>query len=203
MGVRRPAGLGVLTDLGYLIAGAFPVIASVAAPYLRWRYRNSGVTYNAISGAPGYSEPLQEALKRLTRIPSSVADVAAGTGSASRLILRRFPSINLIALDLSRAMLREWSSGGGALRVVADGRRLPLGQASVDLAVVQNAPPHFAELMRAVRPGGVVIFALSAAQWIPRVVRRSLIRRALPPGLRITAEISAGSGIAWVLDRSR
>lgn len=196
--------LAVLTDLGYLIAGAFPGIASLAAPYLRWRYRHTGAGYErTVAGSADYSEPLEEALQRLTDTPAMAADVAAGTGSASRSIRRRFPSITLVALDLSHSMLRQGQGLPAGFRVVADGRRLPLGSASVDLAVVQNAPPHFSELARTVRLGGVVIFALSAAQWIPGALRSGLIRRALPRELEVRAEVRAGSGIAWVLDRVR
>lgn len=192
----------VLTDLGYLLLAAFPPSARLLARYFRFRYRRLAPSYDDLTAAaPGYGEALRMGLERCGVTPVACADVAAGTGAASRMIRARYPSARVVAVDLSAEMLREWRTVGDIGRIVGAAWALPLASGGLDLAVTQNAPPCFNELARIVRPGGVVLFSLSTAGPLPAGLRAWLIRRALPDGLAPLSETAAGRGITWLLQK--
>lgn len=101
--------------------------------------------------------------------PRAVLDLGAGTGHASRALLRRYPRAQVIALDLAEAMLQESSRRQGWLRrfrrVCADAVRLPLRDAAVDLVYSNlmlqwcaELDQVFAEVRRILRPGGLFTF---------------------------------------------
>ena len=96
-----------------------------------------------------------------------VLDLAAGTLDVSLEIMRQHPGVRVPALDFCRPMLQR---GRGKLfgetaraiwPVTADGRRLPLADASVDCVTIafgiRNIVPRaeaFAEILRVLVPGG-------------------------------------------------
>ncbi|MDR3045710.1 MAG: ubiquinone/menaquinone biosynthesis methyltransferase [Desulfovibrio sp.] len=96
-----------------------------------------------------------------------VLDLAAGTLDVSLEIVRQHPGTRVPALDFCRPMLQR---GRGKLfgetaraiwPVTADGRRLPLADASVDCVTIafgiRNILPRseaFAEILRVLVPGG-------------------------------------------------
>lgn len=96
-----------------------------------------------------------------------VLDLAAGTLDVSLEIMRQHPGTRVPALDFCRPMLQR---GRGKLfgetaraiwPVTADGRRLPLADASVDCVTIafgiRNIVPRaeaFAEILRVLVPGG-------------------------------------------------
>lgn len=207
-GSRRCPGLvaavgAVLTDLGYLLQAAFPPVARLLTRYFRWRYGRLASHYEnrAIARTPGYGDALRVALDQCDLRPRWCADIAAGTGAATRVLRRRHPQARVVAVDLSLPMLQALQRPEGVNRVVGTGRALPLASGGLDLAVLQNAPPSFAELARVVRPGGVVFFSLSAAGRIPARLRRWSLRHAVPAGLTPLGETAAGSGITWSFRR--
>lgn len=94
-------------------------------------------------------------------------DLAAGTLDVSKALLSRWPGSRVAALDISLPMLvrgRGKLSADETARTqlgLADGRSLPLADASVDAATIafgiRNITPReaaFAELARVVAPGG-------------------------------------------------
>ena len=91
---------------------------------------------------------------------SLVLDVAAGTGSITRLIeLRGF---NVVSVDQSPEMTRI-AKRQGALAVLATAERLPFADGAVDgvtfgylLRYVDDVGRCLRELVRIVRPGGVI-----------------------------------------------
>lgn len=101
--------------------------------------------------------------------PRAVLDLGAGTGHASRELLRRYPRAQVIALDLAEGMLVASNRRQGWLRrfrrVCADALRLPLRDAAVDL-VFSNLMLQWcaeldqvlAEVRRILRPGGLFTF---------------------------------------------
>jgi len=101
--------------------------------------------------------------------PRAVLDLGAGTGHASRELLRRYPRAQVIALDLAEGMLVASSRRQGWLRrfrrVCGDALRLPLRDAAVDL-VFSNLMLQWcaeldqvlAEVRRILRPGGLFTF---------------------------------------------
>lgn len=96
-----------------------------------------------------------------------VLDLAAGTMDVSLEIMRQHPGVRVPALDFCRPMLQRGRgklSGETARAIwpaVADGRRLPLADASVDCVTIafgiRNILPRseaFSEILRVLAPGG-------------------------------------------------
>jgi demethylmenaquinone methyltransferase/2-methoxy-6-polyprenyl-1,4-benzoquinol methylase len=106
------------------------------------------------------------------RLPNraTVLDVAAGTGSITRLLQDR--GHRVAAVDLTREMIRHHP---GPWRVLARGERLPFADRTFDgltfgylLRYVDDPVASMAELARVVRPGGVigmVEFGLPSGPW--------------------------------------
>lgn len=96
----------------------------------------------------------------------TVLDAGAGTGAASAAL--RHCAANVLALDLSPAML-AWQAPARPPCAVADIRALPLAARSVDDAVAAFVLNHLAdpaaglaELARVTRPGGAILAAVFA-----------------------------------------
>jgi malonyl-CoA O-methyltransferase len=100
--------------------------------------------------------------------PRVVLDAGAGTGHASRALIRRYPTAKVVALDFSRQMLHAAAPQQPWLRrfarVCADAERLPLADGSVDLILSNlmlqwcDPDPVFAEFRRVLAPHGLVTF---------------------------------------------
>lgn len=107
-----------------------------------------------------------------SRGTARILDLAAGTMEVSLALARRYPHRKILALDFCRPMLvrglpkieRLAASRPGLRRIwplVADGRRLPLPDASVDTVTMafglRNIRPRdevYAEVLRVLVPGG-------------------------------------------------
>jgi malonyl-CoA O-methyltransferase len=101
--------------------------------------------------------------------PRTVLDLGCGTGFALDGLARRYRRARLLALDFSVNMLAQARRRGGWLNrprlLCADIEALPLADDSVDL-IFSNATLQwanaldtlFAELMRVLRPGGLLMF---------------------------------------------
>ena len=96
-----------------------------------------------------------------------VLDLAAGTLDVTRELLRQHPWATVLAMDFSLPMLVKGkpklrgSRAGRALPALADGRCLPLADASVDAVTIafgiRNILPRsdaYAEILRVLAPGG-------------------------------------------------
>jgi malonyl-CoA O-methyltransferase len=97
--------------------------------------------------------------------PERVLDVGCGTGRGTALLKKRWPNAEVIALDLSPAMLHEARRHAGwwkpFARVCADGQQLPFPDCSIDavysnlcLQWCETPRPMLAECARVLRPGG-------------------------------------------------
>jgi malonyl-CoA O-methyltransferase len=109
--------------------------------------------------------------------PRAILDAGSGTGNALTELLARYPQTPLVALDIALAMLQRgrtrlrWWQGLPGLRpplhsVCADIERLPLAPESIgliwsNLALqwVNDLPHAFAEMYRALAPGGLLMFS--------------------------------------------
>ena len=108
--------------------------------------------------------------------PSRVLDVGSGTGWGARQLAQRYPSAQLVALDIAIGMLRNarghsgwWQKlFGGAKQgyVCADVEALPLAADSVELVWSNLAlqwcndlPATFAGLSRALKADGLLMFS--------------------------------------------
>jgi demethylmenaquinone methyltransferase/2-methoxy-6-polyprenyl-1,4-benzoquinol methylase len=104
----------------------------------------------------------------------TVLDVAAGTGSITRLLLAREASV--VSLDQSPEMLAA-AVGRGATGVLATAERLPFPDEQFDvvtfgylLRYVEDVPGALGELTRVLRPGGrigMVEFGRPTGVWFP------------------------------------
>ena len=103
------------------------------------------------------------------RQPSSVLEVAAGTGVVTRhLATLVAPAAVIVATDLNQAMLDQAASVGTSRPVEwrqADAMQLPFPDESFDVVVCQfgamffpDKPHAFVEARRVLRPGGAFIF---------------------------------------------
>lgn len=98
-------------------------------------------------------------------------DIGSATGRVAFELSGRNPSSSVIALDISRAMLKkakERSSAGGSSGhfscVVSDFEELPFRSCSIDLVIsnltyqwADSLPKAFEELYRVLAPGGLVL----------------------------------------------
>ena len=101
--------------------------------------------------------------------PSSVLEIAAGTGVVTRHMAAQLPEhVTIVATDLSQPMLDHAISIGTSRSVTwqqADAMRLPFGDESFDAVVCQfgamffpDKAAAFAEARRVLRPGGTFLF---------------------------------------------
>jgi len=121
---------------------------------------------------------LLEHLDLMRLAPVRILDAGSGTGVAAGMLIRRYSRAHVSAIDLTLPMLRaqprsgKWSGtvraalGRGAVHpICGDFERLPLRSGAMDL-VVSNLALHwsdqpaaaFAEMLRVLRPGGLLAF---------------------------------------------
>jgi len=140
-------------------------------PHLvRRSFDRASSTYDAAAAVQ--AEIRARLLERLDIVrlqPTSVLDLGAGTGHASRELKRRYPAAQVLALDSSLSMLRESARQQRLLRkfspVCADAHRLPLRSQSFDLVLsnlllewCHDPDAVFAEAARVLRPKGLFTF---------------------------------------------
>jgi malonyl-CoA O-methyltransferase len=132
------------------------------------------------AAADGYDEAavLQQEiahrmLERLGYIrlqPQRVLDLGCGTGLALTGLAKRYRGAELIGLDFSHRMLTHARKRGHWLNrprmLCADAERLPLADDALDLVFsnatlqwVNDLDATFAELLRVLRPGGLLLFS--------------------------------------------
>jgi len=102
--------------------------------------------------------------------PRAVLDAGCGTAELTVALAQRYPQAELVALDFAHGMVRRGRTRDGWARapqwVCGDVEALPLASQSVDLvysnAVLQwstDLPGVFAEFLRVLRPGGLLMFS--------------------------------------------
>jgi malonyl-CoA O-methyltransferase len=137
---------------------------------VRRSFDHASLTYDRAAGVQ--SEVRTRLLERLDIVrlePVRVLDLGAGTGHAARDLQRRYRSAQVLALDLSPAMLRQSRRQHSLLRrfarVAADAHRLPLRDAVIDLVFsnlmlewCHDPDLVFREIRRVLRPGGLLTF---------------------------------------------
>jgi ubiquinone/menaquinone biosynthesis C-methylase UbiE len=103
--------------------------------------------------------------------PQRVLEIAAGTGVATRAMVRALPrSVEIIATDLNPAMLEQAAAHTLPRPVAfqqADAMELPFDDQTFDLVVIQfgvmffpDKPKALSEVRRVLRPGGALIFSV-------------------------------------------
>jgi len=108
---------------------------------------------------------------------SVVVDCGTGTGFVTKQAAKQFPHATFIAFDILYGMLTQARNNckdiaADIFYVQADAFALPLANDSVDLLLVQNTMPCFAEFARVCRSGGMVIYVDTSAGWIAHLAKR-------------------------------
>jgi malonyl-CoA O-methyltransferase len=136
---------------------------------VRRAFDRAAGTFDAAAVLPAtVRDNLLARLDFMALTPRVVVDAGAGTGHASRALIRRYPKAQVIAVDFSARMLhaagRQQSWLRRFARVCADAQRLPLADGSVDLILsnlmLQWCDPTqvFTEFRRVLAPHGLLTF---------------------------------------------
>ncbi len=97
--------------------------------------------------------------------PMGIAvEIGSGIGTYSHLLAERFATV--VAVDLSLAMLKL-APIEPALRVQADGAKLPIGDSSAAAIVLINAFLFPAEVERVLSPEGALVWVNSSGEHTP------------------------------------
>ena len=116
---------------------------------------------------------LDERLDLIKIQPEQILEIGAGTGYYSQLLQQRYPSANMIALDIAHSMLlasRKKVSWFKKLRrknhwVCADAQHLPLADNAVDMVAsnltlqwCDDLDQTFSDFNRCLKPEGLLMF---------------------------------------------
>ena len=114
-------------------------------------------------------ERMLERLHLIKLHPERIIDVGAGTGWGVQGLMKHYRSAQVMALDLSMAMLNRSKSKGGWLRkpglICGDAECLAVADNSVDIVFSSlmlqwcDAEKVFAEFQRILKPGGMLMFS--------------------------------------------
>ena len=125
-------------------------------------------------------------------------EVGSGIGTYSNLLAQRFATV--VAIDLSLAMLKL-APIGPALRVQADGAKLPIGDSSAAAIVLINAFVFPAEVERVLSPEGALVWINSSGEQTPIFLSVDDLVAGLPGDWTGTSS-RAGDGHWCVLRRA-
>jgi SAM-dependent methyltransferase len=140
-----------------------------------------------------------------------VLDVGAGTGHHLAGVLGRLQRARGIALDASAAASRRAARAHPRIAAVRGDvwQHIPLGDATVDLALSVFAPRNGPELARVLRPGGALLVVTPAREHLGELatlhrvrvdpLKRERLHRQLVPALRPTGV----RRISWTLRLTR
>ena len=155
---------------------------------------------------PDSFAPVEAGLDRLASPPRRVLDLGTGTGAVARLVAERFPTADVVGVDISAQMIAEARRLTDSPRIryeLADAQKLLFADDSFDLVTLGNMFPFFDELARVVAPAGHVLFAFSAGPETPIYVPNDRLRNELSSrGFAEFAELSAGRGTALLVTKS-
>ena len=168
---------------------------------------------------PIYFEPY--AIEVANRVdPSSVKlalELASGTGRVTRHLRKVLsPATKLIASDISEDML---AVAKGKLKnenidwQIIDAQQLPFHDNSIDLIVccfgfmfVPDKSKTFAEVLRVLRPGGMLIFSTwdkleaNGASFVHRTIAKKYLEEPLPASFNLAFSMSDESSIKSMLE---
>jgi len=121
--------------------------------------------------------------------PSSIMDLATGTGDLALTMQRRMPNIEILGADFSEEMLAIAKRKGLRRVMTADAMKLPLADGSFDCVTIafglRNLPDWkgaLGEMRRVVKPGGHLLILEFSLPQLPmlRAGYRFYLHRCLP-----------------------
>ena len=160
-----------------------PTAAEIDKLAVRRAFEKAAKTYHDTASLQRHiAHELIEQLDYMAIAPRRILDVGAGTGFCTIALAERFPSAEIVAVDLAEAMLHEtrarlcpsgiakWMPGKHRQStrrfVCADAEQLPLADASVDLIVsslafqwCNNLSAALRECRRVLTPQGLLLFS--------------------------------------------
>lgn len=152
---------------------------SVDKKHMRRAFQRAAAGYDACAVLQReIADRLLARLDLIKLVPARILDAGCGTGYATRALARRYPRAHIIGMDLAPGMatqacaqrkthsdIHQWLARGRDRYVCGDAECLPVATASVDMVfsnlVLQwcDARLVFAEFLRVLRPGGVLMFS--------------------------------------------
>jgi ubiquinone/menaquinone biosynthesis C-methylase UbiE len=190
--------------------------AAVHAPWT-WRALRGPVRRFFDSLAPGWDErvgadserrraAINAALEHVRRPPARALDIGTGTGTGAFVIAARYPSAEVVGIDLAEEMIarakEKAAERPGNIRFeVADVADYAEGE-PFDLILMLNMPPFFERVARLTAPGGYVVSIASRGPTTPfytssETLTRGFTRR----GLRKVADGSFEDATYHVAER--
>lgn len=135
------------------------------------RFDQAAASFDAVDFVHATTrEGLFARLKPMTIDAKTIVDLGSATGSAGRVLRKRFRRSTIVAIDLSMRMLEQaarrktWFSRTGAVQ--ADARQLPFANQSVDMVFanlllpwVDDRTTVLAEVARVLRKDGLFLFS--------------------------------------------
>jgi ubiquinone/menaquinone biosynthesis C-methylase UbiE len=187
---------------------ARPGLWRVFRPLLQRQFDRLAPGWDALRRPEAFAA-LEQALAAVPGEPRHVLDLGTGTGAAAFEAARRFPSADVVGVDLAEQMLvqaRMKTPAELASRVTfqsADAERLAFEDGSFDLVLLANMIPFFNELARVVAPGGHVVFSFSGGSGTPIWVPPERLRSELSArGFAEFADFEAAGATAMLARKS-
>ena len=177
----------------------WPWLWPVLRPIVRRAFDRIAPQWEGIRMEDSFA-PFEAGLDRVSAPIQRALDSGTGTGAGARVLRQRYPDAEVVATDVSTAMLAEARKHASEITFVeADAARLPFDDSTFDLVTHANMIPFVDEAARVLRPGGWTLFAFSSGPDTPIWVKPETLRRQLESrGFVDFAEIAAGRGIAVV-----
>ncbi len=206
---RKPPG-PLVRNFGKLITRA-----AAHVPWT-WRFLRGPVRRFFDRLAPGWDErvgadsehrmaPLVDALARIDREPARALDIGTGTGTGALFMAERYPSAEVVGIDLAERMIAQANEkararGSRARFEVADIADFRPAQ-PFDLVLMMNMPPFFEQVAALVAPGGHVVSIASRGPTTPFYTSAATLERGFGRrGFRTVAADPAGT--YYVAERS-
>jgi ubiquinone/menaquinone biosynthesis C-methylase UbiE len=144
--------------------------------------------------------PFEAALAGVEGEVKDALDLGTGTGEGALRVAARFPSADVVGVDVAEEMLALARRKAPGIRFEqADAAALPFEDGSFDLVTHANMIPFFDEVARVLRPGGTALFAYSAGDETPIYVSSERLRTEFERrGFTDFADFAAGRGTAFV-----